>query len=56
MSQLETSELVNFLSNVSFFSEVSASSLTNFCQNLDFESFRKNETIFEKDDIGNAMY
>ena len=52
MSNLETNELVKFLSSVSFFSEVSETSLSNFCKDLNFESYRKNETIFEKGDVG----
>lgn len=56
MSNLETNELVKFLSSVSFFSEVSETSLSNFCKDLNFESYRKNETIFEKNDLGDAMY
>ena len=56
MSQSEVSGLADFLSTVSFFSEVSKESLTNFSKNLDFESFRKSETIFEKGDLGDVMY
>jgi transcriptional regulator with PAS, ATPase and Fis domain len=56
MSPLEVSGLADFLSTVSFFSEVSKESLINFSKYLDFESFRKNETIFEKGELGNAMY
>jgi transcriptional regulator with PAS, ATPase and Fis domain len=56
MSPSEVSGLADFLSTVSFFSEVSKESLINFSKYLDFESFRKNETIFEKGELGNAMY
>jgi transcriptional regulator with PAS, ATPase and Fis domain len=56
MSPSEVSGLADFLSTVSFFSVVSKESLINFSKYLDFESFRKNETIFEKGELGNAMY
>ncbi|WP_298901191.1 sigma 54-interacting transcriptional regulator [uncultured Psychroserpens sp.] len=48
--------LVNFLSKVSFFSEVSKKSLKNLVANSTEESFRKNEIIIAKETIGDAMY
>ncbi|MCD2258319.1 sigma 54-interacting transcriptional regulator [Psychroserpens luteolus] len=48
--------LVEFLSKVSFFSEVSKQSLENLIVNSSEESFRKNDTIIAKDTIGDSMY
>ncbi|WP_298755660.1 sigma 54-interacting transcriptional regulator [uncultured Psychroserpens sp.] len=48
--------LVDFLSKVSFFSEVSKQSLENLIVNSSEESFRKNDTIIAKETIGDSMY
>ncbi len=48
--------LIAFLSEIPFFSEVSQASLQHLCDNISEESFIKNETIFEKDTIGDSMY
>ena len=48
--------LTKFLSEISFFSEVSKKSLEHLSQNIKEETYIKNETIFEKDTIGNSMY
>ncbi|MCQ0112098.1 sigma 54-interacting transcriptional regulator [Zhouia amylolytica] len=49
-------EIVDFLAEVLFFSEVSQKSLKNFAAKLTIEVFRKGEVIFEKDEIGDSMY
>ncbi|WP_303315640.1 sigma 54-interacting transcriptional regulator [Flavivirga abyssicola] len=51
-----TKTLINFLSEISFFSEVSQESLQHLCDNITEETYIKNEVIFEKDTIGNSMY
>ncbi|SHI70893.1 sigma 54-interacting transcriptional regulator [Pseudozobellia thermophila] len=56
MDKTELQQITKFLSQVSFFSEVSDISLKHLCQNLNSETFYKGDTIFEKDDAGNAMY
>jgi len=56
MQQAELKQITSFLKQVSFFSEVSIKSLEHFCENLESENFKKNETIFKKDDSGNSMY
>ena len=48
--------LLQFLSEIHFFSEVSKTSLQHLCNNITEESYIKNETIFEKDTIGNSMF
>ncbi|NMH86149.1 sigma 54-interacting transcriptional regulator [Flavivirga algicola] len=48
--------LINFLSEISFFSEVSQESLKHLCNHITEETYIKNEVIFEKDTIGNSMY
>jgi PAS domain S-box-containing protein len=56
MAQLPSKNITSFLAKVPFFSEVSKNSLENLVKNIEEVSFRKNETIFEKDTIGNSMY
>jgi len=56
MSNKDLNYLVSFLSDVSFFSEVSQNSLSQLCESINIETFRKNETIFKKGDVGDAMY
>lgn len=51
-----TEQLVQFLSNIPFFSEVSNASLSHLCDNITEETFLKNEVVFEKNTIGNSMY
>ena len=52
----QTDQYTSFLSKVLFFSEVSKSSLKRLCVDIEELKFRKNETIFKKNDIGDAMY
>lgn len=47
---------VDFLKEVTFFSEVSKPSLLQLCKNLKTEHFEKNDRIIEKGDVGDAMY
>ncbi|MEM7185269.1 MAG: sigma 54-interacting transcriptional regulator, partial [Bacteroidota bacterium] len=56
MTSTELANTVEFLKNVSFFSEVGTESLTRLCKDLSFESFRNNETVFKKGDAGDALY
>lgn len=49
-------QLVNFLTGVSFFSEVSKPSLVQLCKNVKQEHFEKNDSIIQKGDVGDAMY
>lgn len=51
-----TKNLVQFLSEIPFFSEVSNESLQHLSENISEETFIKNEVIFEKNTIGNSMY
>jgi len=56
---MDTNELkktIEFLTKVSFFSEVSKKSLSHLCQNLTAKTFKKKETIFHKDAAGDSMY
>ncbi len=48
--------LINFLSEISFFSEVSQESLKHLCEHITEEAYIKNEIIFKKDTVGNSMY
>ncbi len=48
--------LIEFLSEIPFFSEVSKKSLKHLSENVKEEGYIKNETIFEKDTVGNSMY
>ncbi|HMC01518.1 MAG TPA: sigma 54-interacting transcriptional regulator [Flavobacteriaceae bacterium] len=56
MKLTELKNITSFLKQVSFFSEVSTKSLENFSKNLNSETYKKNENIFKKNDIGNSMY
>ena len=56
MAKKASQHLLNFLSEVPFFSEVSKQSLEHLCDNLEEETFRKHEAIFKKNSIGNSMY
>lgn len=48
--------IVHFLSEIPFFSEVSNASLLHLSENITEETFIKNEVVFEKNTIGNSMY
>jgi len=48
--------LIKFLSEITFFSEVSKASLKHLCNNITEETYIKNEVVFKKDTIGNSMY
>lgn len=56
MSKIVSRNLLKFLSEIPFFSEVSQNSLQHLCDNINEESYIKNELIFKKDTIGNSMY
>jgi len=56
MQKNQLNNFTTFLSQVPFFSEVSIVSLEHFCKDLKKQIFRKSESIFKKDDIGEAMY
>jgi len=56
MSRTEAHSYIDFLSGVSFFTEVSKVSLSHLCEVVEEENYRRNETIFEKGAIGDAMY
>ena len=56
MSKLPSETLLNFLSNVFFFSEVSSPSLKKLADEVTEEIYIKNKTIFDKGDIGESMY
>lgn len=49
-------DLPAFLAQVQFFSEVSESSLSNLCKNLEVSTFYRNDVIIKKGDVGDAMY
>ncbi len=56
MSKPATENLIEFLSNISFFSEVNKASLKHLSTVLEEETFRKNKLVFEKDSVGEYMY
>jgi PAS domain S-box-containing protein len=56
MVTTELKAIISFLKEVSFFSEISETSLIQFCKDLHTEIFNKNELIFKKGDVGDAMY
>ena len=56
MANIASEDFLAFLSNVFFFSEVSESSLKKLARELSEETFIKNKTIFDKDDLGDSMY
>ena len=49
-------DLAVFLGQVSFFSEVSKSSLSHLCDNLRIENYSRRDSIIDKGDVGDAMY
>ncbi|MEK6155527.1 sigma 54-interacting transcriptional regulator [Flavobacteriaceae bacterium 3-367] len=56
MGNTKAHHVTAFLSKVPFFSEVSDSSLDHLSQRVYMETFERNDTIFQKGDIGEAMY
>ncbi|SHG22015.1 sigma 54-interacting transcriptional regulator [Flagellimonas flava] len=56
MSVSDQHQLVDFLKGVSFFSEVSKTSLMQLSKNLIQEHFEINDAIIRKGDVGDAMY
>ena len=56
MSEITPDTITQFLSEISFFSEVSKDSLKFLAKDVKEEVFVKGQTIFEKDDIGDALY
>nr|WP_242158587.1 sigma 54-interacting transcriptional regulator [Aestuariivivens sediminis] len=56
MSATVAQELIKFLSEIPFFSEVSKASLKELSQHVAEETYIKNESIFKKGDEGHAMY
>ena len=56
MLNKELKEIVPFLKEVPFFSEISQESLIHFCKDLNSEIIEKNKSIFKKGDVGDAMY
>ena len=56
MDSINIEETVNFLREVSFFSEVEETSLIHLCDDLIEEHFEKNEIIIKKGTHGDAMY
>ncbi|MDO6518871.1 sigma 54-interacting transcriptional regulator [Zobellia uliginosa] len=56
MNKTELHQIATFLSQVSFFSEVSQASLEHLCLDLNSETFLKRDTIFKKGGQGNSMY
>ena len=56
MPKKEKKTLVNLLSKVPFFSEVSPTSLKQLCDSAEEKVFLKGEKIFKKGDDGDSMY
>ncbi|MFI0429116.1 sigma 54-interacting transcriptional regulator [Mariniflexile sp. HMF6888] len=56
MSKTVSENLINFLSEIPFFSELSQQSLKRLYDNAEEETFIKNETLFKKGDVGDSMY
>lgn len=56
MGNTKAHHITTFLSQVPFFSEVSDTSLEKLCQRIATETFEKNDTVFRKGEIGEAMY
>ena len=56
MSKQTTDSLIEFLSEIPFFSEVSPQSLSNLCKESEKTTYLKNEVIVNKNEIGNSMY
>ena len=56
MHKTELKDITAFLKQVPFFSEVSNKSLEHLCEELNSEHINKNDFIFKKGDVGEAMY
>lgn len=56
MNKTELANTIDFLTKVSFFSEVSRTSMSHLCSNLSRRDVLKNQIIFSKDDPGDCMY
>lgn len=56
MTEKQIKSITSFLSAVPFFSKVSKSSLALLAKTVIEESYLKNETIFKKNETGDAMY
>jgi PAS domain S-box-containing protein len=56
MTSSEQKELLDFLSEVPFFSEVERTSLLELYTNADSEQFVRDNRIIEKGEVGDAMY
>lgn len=56
MANNSSKSIITFLSKVPFFSEVSKSSLKNLVTHSSEYTFRKNELVIAKGDIGNSMF
>jgi len=56
MTKRLAENLIDFLSEISFFSEVSKTSLKHLVQDAIEENYRKNEVVFNKNDLGDSMY
>lgn len=56
MDKQQLSQVIDFLKEVSFFSEVSKEALSHLAKDLSTKSFKKNQTIFKKNDPGDSMY
>jgi PAS domain S-box-containing protein len=56
MHKTELKDITTFLKQVPFFSEVSNKSLEHLCEELNSEHINKNNFIFKKGDVGEAMY
>ena len=53
---MDVDQMADYLGGIAFFSEVSKDTLMRFCSELEVESFGIMETIFEKGDVGDAMF
>ncbi|TXG35729.1 sigma 54-interacting transcriptional regulator [Seonamhaeicola maritimus] len=56
MAKATTNKLIEFLSEIPFFSEVSNESLKHLCIESEKASYLKNEVIVNKNEVGNSMY
>ncbi|MFP2996442.1 sigma 54-interacting transcriptional regulator [Spongiivirga sp. MCCC 1A20706] len=56
MEMLPTRTIVSFLTQVPFFSEVEKRSLEYLAKDTQQQIFKKDQVVFEKNDIGDALY
>ncbi|RED48202.1 sigma 54-interacting transcriptional regulator [Seonamhaeicola aphaedonensis] len=56
MSESTADNLIEFLSEIPFFSEVTSQSLSKLCKNSQKASYFKNDVIVNKNEVGNSMY